>query len=161
MKIYNKLGGRFDFYWNADDLLDKDGKPAHPLTLFRFEPNRSNDVPPLGGQWLLKEWPRRFTADDKAAAQEIALKQKLDTQAQQIADQQNYINQLKSLMLAAGDTKNKKAAMAAAEELDNLLKRPPTAPSSPVPPPPAPAPAPVTPAPALEQSEFERRPDKP
>ena len=121
MKLYNKSGGRVISYWNAEDKLDAKGKPVAPLVKFQFEPHQSLEVPSTLGKYLLKEWPKKFTADQKAAAAEEVLRKKLEDQGQKIDTLEMFIQDIKSLLLKAGNTKDKKGSQAAAEELDRIM----------------------------------------
>lgn len=122
MKIYNSSPGRVRSYWNAEDKVDTDGKPVQPLTLYVMDGQKQTpDLPPTLADYLLKNFKRRFTADRKAIEQELATKRKLEELGQKNADLENHLLKIKTLMGAAGDTKNKKSAQAAAEELDALL----------------------------------------
>ena len=167
MKIFNRQPGRFVAYWNAEDKIDDKGKPQNPQVKFVIEGNReSPDLPPHLAEKLLVDWPRKFTADKKAVEAEIQLRDSLETAGKRVADLENYILEVRGLIGAAGDRKNRAAAQKAAEELDRLLSGfspggtlPGKAPATPAPAPRSiapvetPAPAPAGPA---DPQEFER-----
>lgn len=126
MKIYNRHPGIFIAYWNAEDKVDAKGLPVRDendkLAEYKIlGRQQSPDLPAGLAQKLLKEWPHKFTADKAQIDAELEMKRKFEESNQRVADLENHLNKIKALVTLAGDPRNKKAAQAAAGELDDLL----------------------------------------
>lgn len=124
MKIYNRSKTRFLMHWNPDDLQQdpkKDKNENPPLKVYELKAERSLNVPPGLAKHLLEKWPKQFTADEEQVAAEVAAQQAIEERDQKITQLEGLVGQVEKLIRAAGDTKNRKAAQAAAEQLDQLL----------------------------------------
>ena len=154
MKIYNKFPGRFMAVWNAEDQVDDKGRPLAPLVKFTIEGKSQSPELPAGlGRELLAKWGHRFTADVKQIEAEAEMQRKFEESNNQVAKLENTLNEVRALLATAGGG-NKKAAQAAADRLDELLKVPAARAAAPA----APAAAPASPIPeaaAKEQESFE------
>lgn len=178
MKIYNRFGGPFDIHWSEDGqvhatekkteegkIIQRAGSPSGKLVIFHIDGGKvSPDLPTTLCQYLLKEYPKRFTADEGAIESELATAKKIAEQNQKIADHENRLRRIRDLVTRSSDTSNKAAAKAAAKELDELLKEVNPPASAEADPALAPLPPPVDPAPAKppgvesEQGDFEKAP---
>ena len=158
-KLYNKSPGRTIAYWNADDqvfpedqvvdgkTIARKGDPKPPLTKYVLDPNQSYTLPAGLARKLVTDWPKKFTADEKAAAEEQQLRDRLAAKERECFEVQATLDRVKALLQRAGKSTDPKDATAAAEELDRILViNRATAVAAAVPPVPqaeAPAPAPL------------------